>query len=418
MDKKLALLPIIGLCLISLVGNISIAHAQEEDLYPVAGHKNVVYDDKIWVIGGSEDVDDSSLYYNKVAYSKRGYNWTVEDNIPFSDRMYPGVAVYNDKLWVLGGGVQNNGSLTSVYNDIWTMNENYEWSEQNSGAPWTARYGMGAIVFDNKLWVMGGNDGSQDRGDVWSYDGNSWTQVTTNAGWENRRLFGAVRFRGKMWVFCGGDPSDAYLDAWYSDDGANWVNSISDVDGQGKLGSVYLQHKDRIWVIAGSEEATGGPSDKVEFTWGDENYSYYTDYHHAEFEPRIWADGVVLNDTMYVIGGRLEDASWATTGEVWATRGGKAWWNLTAGESAPVAPTPEDVPEKQPADLVMTFVGIGFALMSMGLGYGISKGKSVLTAFIFLNIGLMAAFIFELVPFSVVMAGFVALGIIILGRER
>ncbi|MFP3910182.1 MAG: hypothetical protein ACLFVX_10030 [Archaeoglobaceae archaeon] len=421
MNRKLTFLTIFtaGFLCLSLTAPVQSVQAEDNDadLYPVAGHRAEVFDDNIWVVGGSEDIDDSSLYYDKVAYSRRGYNWDIMDNIPYSPRMYPGLEAYDGDLYMFGGGVQDDGTLTDVYSDVWKMNENHDWTEVTSSAPWPDRYGMGTVVYEDNMWLMGGNDGSQDRGDVWTTDnGENWSQVTEDAPWENRRLFGAEVFKGKIWVFSGGSPSDAYLDAWYSNDGKNWTNSIEDVTDQGILGAVYLQHKDRIWVISGSDEEEGGPTDKVEFTWGDDNYSYYEDYHHAEFEPRQWADGVTKDGRMFVIGGRLKEASWATTGEVWGSRDGKAWWNITAGEQAPVETTPRDEPTKEPHEVFMAFVGIGFGLIAMGLGYGISKGTSPLLAIIFLNIGLLGAHIFEMVSIEVIIAGFVGLLLMLVRR--
>ncbi|MFA7162277.1 MAG: hypothetical protein WC083_06880, partial [Candidatus Methanomethylophilaceae archaeon] len=47
----------------------------------------------------------------------------------------------------------------------------------------SARSDHQALVYDGKMWVLGGSS----RNDVWcSTDGESWTQVTSSAGWSAR----------------------------------------------------------------------------------------------------------------------------------------------------------------------------------------------------------------------------------------
>lgn len=64
-------------------------------------------------------------------------------------------------------------------------------------APWSARDGHISLVFDNKLWVIGG----AGHRDVWSSsDGRNWTQATPRAEWGERHSYGGAVFDGKLWV--------------------------------------------------------------------------------------------------------------------------------------------------------------------------------------------------------------------------
>ncbi len=58
-----------------------------------------------------------------------------------------------------------------------------------ASADWTGRWAHTSVVFDNKIWVMGGVnvDGNFRKNDVWaSSNGSSWTQVDASADWTER----------------------------------------------------------------------------------------------------------------------------------------------------------------------------------------------------------------------------------------
>ena len=64
-------------------------------------------------------------------------------------------------MWVLGG---YHGSLR---NDVWYSSDGVSWTQATANAPWVARGEHRSIVFNNKIWVLGGSDGSRGKNDVW-----------------------------------------------------------------------------------------------------------------------------------------------------------------------------------------------------------------------------------------------------------
>ena len=66
-------------------------------------------------------------------------------------------------------------------------------------APWSKRDSMGHLVYDGKMWLMGGSDQIQRKSvtynDVWnSTDGQNWNQVTPNAAWSARSAASSLVF--------------------------------------------------------------------------------------------------------------------------------------------------------------------------------------------------------------------------------
>ena len=69
------------------------------------------------------------------------------------------------------------------------------WQLDAADAGFEARRFLSALVYDNKMWVMGGMDAfSAKKNDVWwSTNGTSWTQATASAPWATRHF--ASQFR-------------------------------------------------------------------------------------------------------------------------------------------------------------------------------------------------------------------------------
>lgn len=108
--------------------------------------------------------------------------------------------------------------------DVLGFGEN--WMQVVAKAPWSARTGHASVVFDGKMWVLGGGDGTVNKNDVWySSDGINWNAATLNAAWLPRSGHSAVVFNNKMWVIGGGTQSDV----WSSVDGITWVQMASSV---------------------------------------------------------------------------------------------------------------------------------------------------------------------------------------------
>jgi hypothetical protein len=64
-----------------------------------------------------------------------------------------------------------------------------------AAAPWSARDRPVCLVFEDRLWLIGG----AGRRDVWwTSDGRNWTRATARA--EGAAVTGAVVLDGKLWV--------------------------------------------------------------------------------------------------------------------------------------------------------------------------------------------------------------------------
>lgn len=175
----------------------------------------------------------------------------------------------------------------------------YTWTQVTGAAAFAPRDGAGALVFDGKMWLLGGWNPSNPvefpevcNSEVWSStDGATWTEQVAEAPWEGRHTAGYAVFGGRMWIL-GGDPIQGHYqpDAWSSADGVTWT-----------------------------EETDALP-------WGE----------------RVLHHTVVLDDTLYVMGGQTlpqfttEAEETVLYNDVWASTDGVTWTRIL--EEAPWAP--------------------------------------------------------------------------------
>ncbi len=172
------------------------------------GHISFVYDNKIWIFGGQ----NVSTYLNDVWYSQDGETWTcATPSATWVARTwycnYSGV-VYDNKMWLFGG---HNGTNL---NDIWYSKDGQNWSSPMLAAPWSLRYSAHVVVWDNKIWLMGGNDGKYCN-DVWStHNGRTWTQNNSPADPSIRGHAGITIYQNKIWLLGGCTPGGSLSDVW------------------------------------------------------------------------------------------------------------------------------------------------------------------------------------------------------------
>jgi hypothetical protein len=183
---------------------------------PRRGHTSVVYDGKMWLIGGT----DGNNALDDVWYSTNGTSWTLATaHGPWSGGVIGHTSVvYDGRMWVIAG--------SNYYNAAYSSNGT-SWTVATIGwAPWLGKMGgMGAVVCDRKIWVMGGWQlppaWDSFANDVWySRDGASWTLVSSQgiAPWCPRAAFAPLVFDRKMWVLGGATSSYTFLnDVWYSE---------------------------------------------------------------------------------------------------------------------------------------------------------------------------------------------------------
>ena len=135
--------------------------------------------------------------------------------------------VYNDKMIVFGGYNGSDRLNTTYEYDI----TNDTWTQLSSGA--IAMSNSVSVIYNGKMIVFGGYNGSEVNNDTWEYDitNDAWTQLSSGA--TARYLSSAILHNDKMIIFGGYDKNSNLNDTWeYDITNDTWTQlSSSGVDG-------------------------------------------------------------------------------------------------------------------------------------------------------------------------------------------
>ena len=77
---------------------------------------------------------------------------------------------FNDKMWVLGGLGQGSPEYGLKFHkaDVWSSENGKDWGLVLDEAPWGKRRAHASAVFQDKMWILGGMPTSRQRtSDAW-----------------------------------------------------------------------------------------------------------------------------------------------------------------------------------------------------------------------------------------------------------
>ena len=224
------------------------------------------------------------------------------------------VQIARNRIFVLGG---SDGSLKD---DVWSSADGESWREDTSNAGWTPRQLHQAVAHNGRLYVLGGADGSK-RKDVWSsVDGANW-QRETDADWPGREIHQAVSYKGRLYVL-GGQVSGGSKrnDVWSSADGVTWrrdkANNTSGWTARDRHQAVV--HNGRMYVLGGQVSDGGGGRNDV---WSSANGSSWRFEGNADWDARYFHQAVSHAGRLYVLGG----SDGGVRSDVWSSVDGRSW---------------------------------------------------------------------------------------------
>ncbi len=282
---------------------------------------------KVFLLGGHSD---NNGWVNDVWSSLNMTNWTLvspngNSASKWSQRQSFKSLYFNNKIWVLGGeGVGTNGGSK---NDIWSSPDGVTWTQELANAPWGPRFSHSAIVFNNKMWVIAGNNGlNNDYSDVWSSpDGINWTLVQANALFGPRSEHTTVILGNKMGVIGGtrNNNTPALNDVWYSTNGITWTQATASAAWSGRYGHSSLVFQNKVWNTG---DSAGNTSD----VWTTSNGSLWSlvlgTAPWSNPTQRVWHESLVFNNKIWVLGGHTN----VEKNDIWSSVNGSSWNQVVA----------------------------------------------------------------------------------------
>lgn len=258
-----------------------------------------------------------SDFFNDVWRSTDGTNWqNMTEAAEWSERAGLSAVVFNNEIYVMGGSVNDDSSITPqgpariYYNDVWKSTDGVEWELLTEQAPWAKRAGGIAVVKDNYIYMIGGEDGftcpfdinfppTQQPpcldppyfNDVWrTHNGVDWELVTENAAWTARPGHQVVVAQNKFVLFGGFGlgPDNGFspanpMDIWISNNGRIW-KKVSDSPWNANDSSDIKYDFDVI-VVNGERNN----SDMI-FTFGGdrETFNFFDPFNYLNVDNDVW----------------------------------------------------------------------------------------------------------------------------------
>ncbi len=182
--------------------------------------------------------------------SRDGKVWE-KSPLPFSgmNSAYLPYVLHNGETWALGG-LEGNYLSFRVDPVIQLTQNHARWETKGRSASLPRVVFHAAASFRGRLWILGGFDGRHHSAEVWSSsDGLAWSRVAT-APWSPRAGSRAIVFRERLFLIGGGiiDGANAN-DVWSTADGVGWQRETGRIAPEEPVGFTPVVHDDAVWLV-------------------------------------------------------------------------------------------------------------------------------------------------------------------------
>lgn len=207
---------------------------------PRSGFQMLVFDSKMWIIGGETT---GGALLNDIWYTEDGSTWVLHDTGDFSARRYFSAVVYNNRVYVIGGydGAAND--------EVWYSSDLKTWTQVTVSTAFTARFGHTSVVYNNRIWILLG-DGVTNT--YYSTDGGvNWTQAAANAGLGARMYHSSIVFLNYMYIIAGDIAGTKYNSVYRSTDGITWTTVTATAAFTARSNAGIVEYLSRLWITCG-----------------------------------------------------------------------------------------------------------------------------------------------------------------------
>lgn len=180
---------------------------------------------------------------------------TTESNLP--RRFYNHPFVFNDQLWIIGGE-DSHGQ----YSDIWSSPDGVTWTRQKDNMPFKQRSNSQVVHLNGKLFLL--------NNDVWtSSDGLNWQKLTDEIV-KNEEIFGysALVYDQKIWLLGCNRNGQYSSQVLVSADGQHWEEQQASWSARGGVAATV--HQGKVYLTGGKN---GGIAKRPELAYSNDMWT-------------------------------------------------------------------------------------------------------------------------------------------------
>jgi non-specific serine/threonine protein kinase len=220
-----------------------------------------VHDGKLLVVGGYLRPNWPTMQSN---LSSDGVAWDSHDPglTGVAEHM---LVSYHGELILMAGWMSDGRGGGGLTNTKLHSENGYRWG---GGRPtdFSARAGGAAVVWRDRIWVMGGKDASGPVADCWQSDEIAfrWTEMLPKPPWAGRYRHVAGVIGDTLYVGLGLGAGDVPLtDVWATDDGVQWRDVTGPVPGPRLRGNFAGAAVDDALLIVGGDSPDPPPDGAI-----------------------------------------------------------------------------------------------------------------------------------------------------------
>lgn len=237
--------------------------------------------DELWVFhpDGTWRSKDGTLW-EKAPLTNAIKNLAFLDYVQFKGSMY-GLGYF-----------EGNVERFQFRPEIYKTTDFKTWSTLASDSNLPQRFFYHPFVFQNKIWIIGGEDSRRKYADIWnSEDGIHWVKQKDNLPFGERSGSQVVQLDGKLYLLDN--------DVWISHDGLNWELVTEEiVPGEEIFGYAAMVLDGKIWLLGCNRN--GQFSSQVLFSADGEHWQTQ----QAPWSPRGGIAATVHKGKIYMTGGK------------------------------------------------------------------------------------------------------------------
>jgi len=269
----------------------------QDQIGDFADNAMVIFDSKVWSVAGIQN-NTSNNFHHDVWFSNNGSTWvSIPDDFSIGRRGTT-LTNFNNKLWVIGGEDNDGNAL----GDIWSSNDGENWTLEVNSADFGNIQFHSTVVFNDKMYVIFGNN-TTNKTEVWSTsNGTSWTQNTANAAdaFFGRGGHKSLVFNNAIYVI-GGEATTKLNDVWKSINGTDWEQISINGDVLPRItGHTATVYNNKVWVIAG-RQGTEDYSNSIYYSLDMITWKKYE--HDVPFVAIAFHNTLNYNNALWVFGG-------------------------------------------------------------------------------------------------------------------